>query len=70
MPDLDDRENSMKLTPPRVAVALIICLVIALASWSKLRFVDETADEPQRWRVDEHPRLPSQPLPQQQSPAK
>lgn len=45
------------LTPPRVAVALIISLVIAFAFWSKLRFVDESADEPQRWRVDEHPRL-------------
>jgi hypothetical protein len=32
------------LTPPRVAITLII----ALAAWSKLRFVDETADEPQR----------------------
>jgi hypothetical protein len=45
------------LTPTRVAIALIICLVIAFAFWSKLRFVDESADEPQRWRVDEHPRL-------------
>ena len=45
------------LTPPRVAVVLIIGLVILLAFWSKLRFVDESADEPQRWRVDEHPRL-------------
>ena len=55
------------LTPPRVAVVLILCLVVAFAFWSKLRFVDETADEPQRWRVDEHPRWPSQSLPQQQA---
>ncbi|MEJ2453255.1 MAG: hypothetical protein P8103_03745 [Candidatus Thiodiazotropha sp.] len=45
------------LTPTRVAVALIIVLVIAFASWSKLRFADETTDGPQRWRIDEHPRF-------------
>ncbi len=45
------------LTPARVAVALILILVIALSFWSKLRFVDDTTDAPQRWRIDEHPRF-------------
>lgn len=45
------------LTPARVAAVLIIVLVVTFAFWSKLRFVDETSEAPQRWRIDEHPRL-------------
>jgi hypothetical protein len=43
------------ITPTRMAVLLILILVVALAFWSKLRFVDESADAPQRWKVDEYP---------------
>jgi hypothetical protein len=60
-------ENCQMLTPPRVAVVLIITLVVALAFWSKLRFVDENEDAPQRWRIDEHPRLSVQPIQSQKS---
>jgi hypothetical protein len=60
-------ENHQMITPRRVAVVLLISLVIAFAAWSKIRFVDENADAPQRWRIEEHPRLPSQPLPNQNS---
>lgn len=45
------------ITPARVGVLLILLLIVAFASWSKLRFVDENAQEPQRWRVDEYPGL-------------
>ena len=47
----------MMITPTRVGVLLILLLIVALASWSKLRFVDENAEEPQRWRVEEYPGL-------------
>ncbi|MCU7925389.1 MAG: hypothetical protein KZQ97_02975 [Candidatus Thiodiazotropha sp. (ex Dulcina madagascariensis)] len=45
------------LTPNRVAVALIVLFIIAFASWSKLRFVDEKDLAAQRWRIDEYPRF-------------
>jgi hypothetical protein len=42
-------------TPKNVAIALILIFIVSLASWSKLRFVDENDHTPQRWRVDEYP---------------
>lgn len=45
------------LNPTRVAAAILIVLIVALAFWSKLRFVDETTEGPQRWRIEEHPRF-------------
>jgi len=43
------------LTPARTIVLAILLLVALVASWSKLRIVDENDHEPQRWRIDEHP---------------
>jgi len=54
------RLRTTMLTPNRVGVLLILLLVPLLAAWSKLRFMDETSFETQRWRIDEHPRLQSQ----------
>jgi hypothetical protein len=39
-----------------VAIVLaILSLVVGIAAWSKLRFVDDEDHQPQRWRLDEHP---------------
>ncbi|MCU7933798.1 MAG: hypothetical protein KZQ99_02820 [Candidatus Thiodiazotropha sp. (ex Dulcina madagascariensis)] len=43
------------LTPKLVAVALILLFIVAFASWSKLRFVDDQDHAAQRWRIDEYP---------------
>ena len=43
------------LTTARTIILAILLLVLLLASWSKLRIVDENDHEPQRWRIDEHP---------------
>ncbi|MCU7891181.1 MAG: hypothetical protein KZQ78_06030 [Candidatus Thiodiazotropha sp. (ex Ustalcina ferruginea)] len=43
------------LTPKLVAVLLILSCIVAFASWSKLRFVDEQDHEVKRWRIDEYP---------------
>ena len=43
------------LTPARNTVLAILLLVVLLASWSKLRIVDEDNHKPQRWLIDEHP---------------
>lgn len=53
----------MKITPARTAVVLILLLVSALAVWSKIRFVDDNAQEPQRWRVEDYPGLKSEAVP-------
>ncbi len=45
------------LTPPRLVVLSVIMLIVTLASWSKLRFIEQEDHEPQRWLVDEHPAL-------------
>ena len=47
----------MKITPNRVGVLLLLLLIALFAVWSKLRFVDERAQEPQRWRIEDLPRL-------------
>lgn len=49
-------------TPVRLIVLIILVLILAFSAWSKLRFIDEDSDKPQRWRLEEYPRL-------QQSPA-
>lgn len=45
------------ITPTRVAVLLILLLIGCLASWSKLRFIDEDDHMSQRWRLEEHPKF-------------
>lgn len=45
------------ITPTRVAVLLLLLLIVAFSVWSKVRFIDEGAQEPQRWRIEELPRL-------------
>ncbi len=47
----------MKITPSRVAVILLLALIVLLAIWSKMRFVDEKSDQPQRWRIEDFQRL-------------
>jgi hypothetical protein len=42
-------------TPPRLIVLSILLLIVIIASWSKLRYVDEEDHEPQRWTVEDHP---------------
>ncbi|MEW8645258.1 MAG: hypothetical protein AB2563_04100 [Candidatus Thiodiazotropha endolucinida] len=42
-------------TPKNVAVVLILVFIVSLASWSKLRFVDESDHEEQRWRIEDYP---------------
>lgn len=44
-------------TPIRVAVLLILVMILIVAAWSKLRFIDENSDQPQRWRVEDFERL-------------
>jgi hypothetical protein len=39
----------------RIAVLAILVLVVLIAAWSRLRYVDESDHEPQRIRLDEHP---------------
>ena len=38
-----------------ILVLMIVFVVVAIAAWSKLRFVDEEDQQPQRWRLQEHP---------------
>ena len=45
------------ITPPRVAVLLILLLVAVIAAWSKLRYVEAEDHKPQRWRLEEYPGL-------------
>jgi hypothetical protein len=48
----------------RILTALILALVVAVAAWSKLRFVGrEGYDAPQRWRVEEFSMPKAAPLP-------
>lgn len=42
------------------AILLILSLIVITAAWSKLRFIDESDHEPQRWRADEHPAFKQQ----------
>jgi hypothetical protein len=49
-------------TPVRVAVLIILLLILAFSAWSKLRFLDQNSNQPQRWRVEEFPRLQQTPV--------
>ena len=40
---------------PSLITLVILILVIVIAAWSKLRFIREGYDEPQRWKINEHP---------------
>jgi hypothetical protein len=48
-------ETAPVFTPKNLAIVLILVFIVSLASWSKLRFVDEGDHEQQRWRVEEYP---------------
>lgn len=48
-------DPSFMFTPARTIVLAILLLILIIASWSKLRIVDEDDHEPQRWRIEEHP---------------
>lgn len=43
------------VTRKSLGVIPILTLVVVVAAWSKLRFVDEEDHAPQRWKVEEHP---------------
>lgn len=45
----------MMFTPTRIKVAIVLLLIAATATWSKLRLLEPEDQEPQRWRVDEYP---------------
>jgi hypothetical protein len=52
------------LTRPGLITLLILVLVVAVAGWSRLRYVGQAGyDEPQRWPVAEHPALRREPGP-------
>jgi hypothetical protein len=38
-----------------LGVIAILTLIVVVAAWSKLRFVDPEDHAPQRWKVEEHP---------------
>ena len=40
-----------------IVVCLILAIVVVVAAWSKLRFVDDEDFKPQRMRIEEHPAL-------------
>lgn len=48
-------ERPPMLTRNFLVVLMILVLVVVIAAWSKLRFVDEEDHQPQRWRLEEHP---------------
>jgi hypothetical protein len=43
------------ITRKSLGVIAILTLIVAVAAWSKLRFVDDDDFAPQRWKVQEHP---------------
>ena len=43
------------VTRKALGVVAILILVVAVAAWSKLRFVDAEDHAPQRWKVEEYP---------------
>ena len=42
-------------TTLRLIVLAILVLILVFSAWSKLRFLDENSDQPQRWRVEDYP---------------
>jgi len=44
-------------TSVRLIVLVILALILLLSAWSKMRYLDEDSDQPQRWRVEDDPRL-------------
>jgi hypothetical protein len=47
--------------PVRLSVLVILLLILVASAWSKLRFIDADSHQPQRWRVEDYPRLHSSP---------
>lgn len=43
------------VTRKSLGVIAILTLVVAVAAWSKLRFVEAEDHAPQRWKLEEHP---------------
>jgi hypothetical protein len=50
------------VTPSRVFAVLLLVLIVAIAAWSKLRFLDEDSFKPQRFRVEDFPAFQKQEL--------
>ncbi len=42
-------------TTVRFIVLAVLALILVVSAWSKLRFLDENSDQPQRWRLEEYP---------------
>ncbi|MCP3867863.1 MAG: hypothetical protein GY703_07170 [Gammaproteobacteria bacterium] len=43
-------------TTARTIILSILIVVVLIASWSKLRLIEDGVDhQPQRWRMDDHP---------------
>jgi hypothetical protein len=45
------------ITRVRLIVLVILAMILLVSAWSKLRFLDEDSDQPQRWRVEDYSRL-------------
>ena len=56
VPKLHIPRPPMNRRPGLITLAILI-LVIVIAAWSKLRYLREGYDEPQRWKINEHPAL-------------
>jgi hypothetical protein len=48
------------VTPSRVLVLLLLVLIVGLAAWSRLRFLDEDSFKPQRIRIEDFPAFQKQ----------
>jgi hypothetical protein len=48
------------VTPSRVFAVLLLVLIVAVAAWSKLRFLDEESFKPQRIRIEDFPAFQKQ----------
>jgi len=50
------------ITRNRIIVLLILALVVAIATWSRLRHVEESDHEPRRIPLHEHPDFRKDPM--------
>ena len=49
------------VTRSRIIVLVILVLVVVLAAWSRLRYIEESDYEPQRFRLEDHPAFQTKP---------
>jgi hypothetical protein len=42
-------------TAKSVAILVLLLVIVVIASWSKLRFIDPQDHQQQRWRIDQYP---------------